>query len=149
MLPCCSRQHEHSGSAVGGGRTLGCPNTFLVRFSVVLMTFLCACGSTRWTASDSASQAVVLAALGADYMQTRQIVANAQRNGGHLESNPVMGERGERVPVPVYFAGVAVASTAVARALPQPWRRISQVALLAVQVKAVAHNMSYGYTITW
>lgn len=121
-----------------------------MRAIVLLLLLLPCCVSRqRWTAADTASQVVVAAALAADYTQTRAIVANAQRHDGHLEANPVMGERGERVPVPVYFAGAALASTAVARALPQPWRRISQLAVLAVQVKAVAHNMSYGYTITW
>lgn len=120
-----------------------------VRWLVLLLLMLPCCTRQRWTPADTASQVVVTAALAADYTQTRAIVANAQRRGGHLESNPVMGERGERVPVPVYFAGVALASTALARALPQPWRRISQAALLVVQVKSVAHNMSYGYTITW
>jgi hypothetical protein len=92
---------------------------------------------------DSASQAVVLTALGADFLQTRHIVADG------MESNPVMGERGERVhPLP-YFATVAVAHTALARALPQPWRRLSQVALVAVQCKVIARNAMAGYAVQW
>lgn len=122
----------------------------MVRAAIVLLLLMLPCCTRqRWTPADTASQAVVTVALGCDYLQTRQIVARAQSRGDHLEANPVMGERGERVPVPVYFTGVALASTALALALPQPWRRISQAALLAVQVKAVAHNMAWGYTVTW
>lgn len=92
---------------------------------------------------DTACQTAALATLGADFLQTRAIVADG------MESNPVMGERGDRVhPVP-YFATVAVAHTALARALPQPWRRLSQAALVAVQAKVIAVNTMAGYAVSF
>jgi hypothetical protein len=129
----------------------------MIRAAAVLLLVLAMLGvardarADRWTAADSASQAVVVTSLTLDYLQTRQIIDNARNRPemGHLERNPIMGERGERVPVPIYFAGVAIAHTGLARALPQPWRRISQVALVAVQIKAIGTNMSAGYAITF
>lgn len=107
-----------------------------------------------WTRADSLTQGAVMLTLTADYLQTRKILACA-RDGvgcvrsGDLERNPVMGERGERVPVELYFVGVAAVHTVAARALPQPWRRIAQVAVVAIQAKVIGVNWHYGYTLTF
>lgn len=104
----------------------------------------------EWTAADSATQAVVLLSLSLDYLQTRQIVSCARTGDrcareGDLESNPVMGERGQRVPVEVYFLTMAAGHTLIATQLPQPYRRVSQIALVVIQTKVVGHNLGAGY----
>lgn len=106
--------------------------------------------SDAWTPTDTAAQAAVLLTLGADYLQTREIVACGRDPAcGQRESNPIMGHGGERVPPAVYFATIAVAHTAAARVLPQPWRRLSQIALVAVQAYVVHHNWEAGYAVSF
>lgn len=122
----------------------------VVMVIVLSLVTLAQARADRWTAADSASQAVVLTALAADYLQTRQIVACAQSgercsdpSANHTEANPVMGERGQRVPV----AGV------LRRRRPRPRRRRPRAAAALAPDLAgrspgdLGHNMSYGYSI--
>lgn len=103
-----------------------------------------------WTSTDSAVQAAVMLSLGLDYLQTRQIISCARTGErcarpGDQESNPVMGERGDRVPAEVYFLTCAALHTGVAYNLPQPYRRLSQVAVVALQTWVIEGNLSAGY----
>lgn len=116
---------------------------------LVVLLLACAPGlarADRWTPVDSGLELVVMASLAADYVQTVRICRDPIV-ATHEESNPVMGPTGQRVPPEAYFATVAVAHAVVARVLPQPWRRISQGLMFAVQIKSVTHNWEAGYAI--
>lgn len=99
----------------------------------------------EWTGTDSAVQVAVYLSLGLDYLQTRQIIGVARADGRHQESNPIMGHKGQRVPAEVYFLTCAALHTGVAYNLPQPYRRLSQVALVAFQGWVIEGNLSAGY----
>jgi hypothetical protein len=116
-----------------------------VRRAVVIAALLWAspAAAEEWTSVDTAVQAAVTLTLAVDYLQTRAIIDDG------IEANPVMGNRGERLPAEVYFPVVAVAHAGLARLLPQPYRRMSQVALIGLQSYIVHRNLSYGYIISF
>lgn len=105
-----------------------------------LIVFLFACGCAgRFSRTDVVMQGGVATVLVLDYLQTRQITVDG------LESNPIMGSRGERMPPVVYFPSVLAVHTLVMMLLPGEWRTATQIGTVAVQVKAVRHNRTHGY----
>ncbi len=92
-----------------------------------------------WTGTDTALEAAVGLSLLGDYLQTRRITRDGR------ESNPVIGRRGGRVPPEVYFPAVLGLHALAARALPRPWRTLTQGALLGMQGAAIHHNLQAGY----
>ena len=119
------------------------------KIAAVVLALLALSGSPAladsWTTNDTLTQTAVLTALTVDYFQTSRIIRDPV-DPTHLESNPVMGERGEKMSPELYFAGVAIAHTLIVRKLPQPYRRLSQVAVLLIQADAISTNWRAGYT---
>lgn len=103
--------------------------------AALLALAVAACTPAEWTRTDTAAQLAVTASLAVDYQQTRQAL-----DEGAVESNPVMGESGERVAPEVYFPAVAVIALTGAVALPRPWRGILQGGLFTVQTKVITGN---------
>ncbi len=93
-----------------------------------------------WTRTDTAVEVAVIALLTVDYVQTLAITRDGR------ESNMLIGASGERVHPTVYFPMVAAIHLAASRLLPQPWRRVAQGAVIAVQTSAVVTNWRAGYS---
>ncbi len=110
---------------------------------VLIALALAGCTPASWSRTDTAVEASIGALMVADYLQTRQIVVDG------MESNPVMGERGERMPPAVYFPAAAVAHLATARCLPRPWREVFQGVTIGWQLYAIRDNWSAGYEVGW
>jgi hypothetical protein len=83
----------------------------------------------------------VAAVLAADWLQTREISRNPDR---FYETNPVLGRHPSLSAVNAYFAAGLLAHTAVAMALPPPWRGPWQYLTFAFEAGVVAHNASLG-----
>lgn len=100
----------------------------------------------RWTKTDSAFEVVTLLTLAVDRYQTGHIIRDSNVPHHLVEEwNPIIGHHGEKVSPDAYFLTVASAQIVLAAVLPQPYRRILQVAVIAVEVKAVGVNWSAGY----
>jgi len=100
----------------------------------------------KWTRADAAVELTVFAALAVDYWQTRRIIDDPIKPS-HRESNPVMGHGGDRVPPEIYFPAAALVHGAAAILLPQPYRRIAQIATLGVQARSIGINWGAGYRV--
>lgn len=105
----------------------------------------------RWTQLDTAIETVVAVTFFADYLQTRQIIADgpcmptASVCRGDGESNPVI----RAVGAGPYFAGVAIVHAAAMYALPPRLRHIAQGVTIGVELAVINHNLSAGYAITF
>jgi hypothetical protein len=115
------------------------------RIALIAAFLVGACSSQaradEWTTTDTVVEGVVLAAFAADYLQTRQLVADG------MEGNAILGERGERMAPEPYFAIAAFAHVVIARIAPQPYRRLLQGVTLAVQADALTANYQAGYAV--
>jgi hypothetical protein len=83
------------------------------------------CTPAEWSRTDTAIEVAYGATLAADYLQTRQIVADG------LEDNFIMGERGQNLPPAVYFRrrwSPTSPSRAACRGLGEPSGRASRSA---------------------
>lgn len=78
----------------------------------------CATAGRGWTRADTAAQFAIAAELAADGYQTMDYIAP-----NCMERNPIVGECGDRVPIPVYMPVVFAAEFLAAWALPPEWRR--------------------------
>lgn len=93
----------------------------------------------RWTGGDTALQAAFAATMLGDYLQTRRIVRAGR------EVNPLIGQRGQRIPPAVYFPATFLLHTAAMRALPQPWRRVAQGLSIGFEGGVVGRNTALGF----
>lgn len=110
---------------------------------VVLLLPASPAQADEWTATDTAIQATVLTLIAADYVQTRQIVADGR------ESNPIMGRRGDRIPPGMYFLSLATMHTFAAVLLPVRHRRLAQGVMIGVQLHSSVMNLEAGYSFRW
>lgn len=115
--------------------------------SLVILMFLASHASAdKWTRTDTAFEAITLLSLAIDHNQTNQIVRDANMQNPLVEeANPLIGGQGQNISPDAYFLMVALVHVTVAAVLPQPYRRISQLAIIAVQTHAITHNWSAGY----
>lgn len=104
----------------------------------------------EWTRRDTALELAVVATLAADYLQTRQVVADG------MESNPVIGDcRGEigagvhcgGMSPALYFAGVALLHAGAMRLLPTGWRNAAQGLTIGFQLRTIEKNWAAGYAV--
>lgn len=104
-----------------------------------------------WSKADTVLEVVALTTLGADYLQTRQIV----RDG--IETNPIIGRCGGavhpddcgRASPELYFLSVAAAHIVVMRLLPRTWRNACQGITIGFELLSVQKNLAWGYEITF
>jgi hypothetical protein len=109
----------------------------------VVLAAVAGCTPATWSRTDTAIEASLGAALGADYLQSRQIVRDGK------EDNPIMGERGQNLAPEIYFPTAFVAHLAVARCLPRPWREVWQGGAIGWQVDVIHTNWQAGYAVTF
>ncbi len=96
----------------------------MVLLAVVITTCAASCTPAAyrpgrgWSRVDSASQVAVAATLAADGYQTMDYI------GPHcMERNPIIGECGDRVPIPIYMPAVFALELGAAYLLPPQARR--------------------------
>ncbi len=113
-----------------------------------------------WTKTDTAFQAATVALTLADWGQTRWMQRQyTKREPGRIywegwrpegiydEINPILGEHPSQSRIDVYFAGLILGHTAIARLLPNPYRRIWQGVFIVTEAGFVAHNITIGARI--
>jgi hypothetical protein len=76
-----------------------------------------------------------------DYAQTMKIADNPDK---WYERNPILGRHPSGQEVTTYFAVSYLATTAIAVALPAPYRAWWQYAVIGVSGACVANNLSIG-----
>lgn len=104
--------------------------------SLLLVT---GCAGSRLHAADIAGEAAFGVVLAMDYVQTEQITADG------WEHNPIIGQRGQRVPPAIYFPISFVLHAAVAWALPRPFRNAWQAGWTVAEGVVVWNNAVSGY----
>jgi hypothetical protein len=109
-----------------------------------------------WTTTDTHFQ-LALVALGlADVMQTRYFLDMRYLPDGREilpieEQNPLLGKHPSGPMLYTALAGVLIGHFVIARALPQPWRRIWQVSAIGIETCVVGWN-TYNigsFSIKW
>ena len=119
---------------------------------VICMMFMVpiAAHADDWTTGDTALQAAFLTALAVDRGQSSE---GAQRRSHTLHVEEVGWARNFIGPHPTsgqvnrYFAACAVIHTAVAYALPKPYRTMWQSFWIGVEVDAINSNVNAGISI--
>jgi hypothetical protein len=110
---------------------------------LLLLSLAATASADEWTRADTATEAVVLATLAADYLQTRQIVLDGKEN------NPVMGLRGDRLAPEAYFPIAAGLHVAIVRLTPRPYRSILQGLTIGFQLAGIRRNWHAGYAVSF
>jgi hypothetical protein len=100
-----------------------------------------------WTRTDTAFELGLVALSITDFGQTSWFLSHRPRA---YETNPLLGRHPSRSRVAA-FGAVALGSHAVvARLLPQPYRRLWQLAGIGVEVDAVTSNaMTFGFHLSF
>lgn len=111
----------------------------------------------KWTKVDTAFQAASIVTFAVDWNQTRQIateryVDRRRRKMSYIysEGGPAkmfIGSHPHRDRVDAYFLGSMILNTAVAYALPNPYRRMLQVGTIVYEVYSINHNYGIGIRV--
>lgn len=103
---------------------------------------VCGCANGKWTRADTGRHAAFTALWASDFAQTIRI---ADHPDEYCEKwNPFMGEHPSRRDVAVNFAVGYLGFTAIAAALPAPYREWWQYGGITVEAAAVANNYMIG-----
>lgn len=97
-----------------------------------------------WSATDTALQLGVTAALYEDCRQTEQIAREPNR---FRELNPVLGAHPSVPQVRNYFAAAALGSAAASVLLPKREREYLQAGIIGVEIVAIGHNKRVGLSV--
>jgi hypothetical protein len=117
--------------------------------SLVLVVSLAHCGENKksdWTYTDTALQATFLTLHGMDWAQTLHIVRNPDK---YYETNNILGKYPSEGRVNSYMALTAIGHTAIAYALPKPWRTMWQGTGIYIGYDSVQHNINAGIGISF
>ncbi len=99
---------------------------------IILLAALSGCFSPSQRTDVLAFTSTAL--IAADWAQTRGIAANCR------ESNPFIGECGQRVPVDLWFPLGMAANLLVGYALGEVWGQVWFGAVTGAQASTVVHN---------
>jgi len=121
---------------------------YLMIVALVLATLTGTAKADEWSKLDITLETTFTTLIIVDYMQTVQIIL-APIDPNRLESNPIMGRHGERVPPEAYFPVMLLGHMAIAHILPSPYRKLWQGVGIAVQVDAISANWQAGYTMSF
>lgn len=123
----------------------------MLRILFSLFLALAACGHTfsegrvsnpsdsRWSNTSTALLVSSSAILLWDYAQTRGITRDCR------ESNPIMGNCGQRMTADAYFALVIPVHILGSFIIPKDYRHAYQGAVLGVEANAIIANVKGGY----
>lgn len=113
-----------------------------ILIAAAMIAALTACANGGWTRADTGRHAAFTVLWAADFAQTIRIADDPDRY--HEKWNPFMGEHPSRRDVAVNFAVGYLGFTAVAAALPSPWREWWQYGGITVEASCVANNYMIG-----
>lgn len=113
----------------------------MVVVAVVVLCGGCRAGAQRWTTTDKIAEGVFAVALSVDYLQTRLITDDC------IETNPVIGKCGERMPIESYFATALLGHALAAHYLPGRLRSLFQGVTIGFAIFTADKNHTYGYRI--
>jgi hypothetical protein len=113
----------------------------------------------KWTKTDTVLQVATVTLMVVDWRQTTWMMDQYKRwemRSGETkkrplynEINPILGDHPKHGTINAYFIGAIVGQTAIAMALPSPYRRIWQCVYIAVESGFVVHNYSIGAKINF
>ena len=98
----------------------------------------------EWTKTDTAFQTASILTLAADWNQTRQIAKNPKLYYEDGVAEVVLGRHPSVNGVNWYFAGSMILNTAIARMLPNPYRRMFQTGTIIYEAYWINHNYGIG-----
>jgi hypothetical protein len=98
-----------------------------------------------WTKTDTALQAIVLAELAVDRAQTREAQTRRQPELGWART--FIGTHPSHTQTDTYFAACALLHTAIAVALPKPYRTIWQGVWIGIEHEAISTNTNVGISM--
>jgi hypothetical protein len=94
----------------------------------------------KWTWVDTTLQAGVLATMALDLSTTLDI----RHHPNNFETNPILGRRPSDAEVTRLMVGEFLAHTAIAVALPKPYRTIWQSFVIGMEAQCIRNNRSIG-----
>jgi hypothetical protein len=101
----------------------------------------------EWTRTDTVLELGLVALSVTDFGQTSWFLSNRPHA---YETNPLLGRHPSRARVATFGALGLASHLAVARLLPQPYRRLWQLAGIGVEVDAVTSNaMTFGFHLSF
>ena len=95
----------------------------------------------KWTKTDTALQVTWTAMHLLDWSQTRKIAIEPNR---YYEQNPILGKHPSVGEVDLYMGASTMVNLAIARALPNPYRRYFQMLSIGVTGACVTMNFNIG-----
>jgi hypothetical protein len=121
----------------------------VVAFLVVPLVANAEYSKRKWTRTDTAFQAASIVALAADWNQTRQIAKSPQIYYEDGVAEAVLGRHPSVSEANWYFAGSMILNTAIAYALPNPYRRLFQVGTIVYEAYWINHNYRIGIRVNF
>jgi hypothetical protein len=118
----------------------------VVVLATVAPTAALASDKSEWTKGDTALQLTYTTLYAMDWAQTLHIARNPEK---YYETNPHLGKHPSEGEVNSYFAAGLVLNTAVAYALPKPWRTVWQVGFIVDRYGYVRQNRNIGIGVSW
>lgn len=109
---------------------------------LLLISPFTANAADSWSTYDKAFAGAFLGALGADYLQTRQISREPDR--WYEQNNPLLGDQPSMARVNLVFLTTAVLTMGTAHFLPSKWRKVLLATGTVVEASFVAHNSRIG-----
>ena len=100
---------------------------------LLIATLLAGCPS-NWRTRDTIGEGTLLTITAVDWYQTMGIIRNCS------ESNPIIGECGERVNMHVYFISALIIQGIASRLMPSHWRGVLQGAWIGAETATVIDN---------
>lgn len=123
----------------------------LAAFAAAALLANSAFASDRWTALDTAAEAVFATAVAVDYAQTRwnldTDVNGDGRRDGH-EQNPLLGRHPSRATLGVWCLASVAAHATISYMLPREWRTAWNMVTITVEVTNVGLNFDHQYRTT-
>jgi hypothetical protein len=121
----------------------------VVAFLVVPLVVNAEDSKWKWSQTDSVFQVASIVALAADWNQTRQIAKSPQIYYEDGVAEVALGKHPSVSGVNWYFAGSMILNTAVAYAIPNPYRRMFQVGTIVYEAYWINHNYGIGIRINF
>jgi len=101
----------------------------------------------KWTKMDTVFQAASIVSIAADWNQTRQIAKNPTLYYEDGVAEAFLGRHPSVSGVNWYFAGSMILNTAIARTLPNPYRRMFQIGTIGYEAYWINHNYGIGIRV--
>jgi hypothetical protein len=99
----------------------------------------------EWTTYDTTLELTLTAIAVVDYGQTRWFLANTPL----VEMNPLLGERPNRESMLLFGGAALLGHAAIARLLPNPYRRAWQHAAICLWAANISRNATAIGVLRW